>query len=201
MKLRSLLIISGLLLVGIAALFLGVQIYESGRSFNGSLIEPSPPAIDFELQSFNGESFRLSEQKGRIVLLFFGYANCPDFCPTTLTEYKNIHENLGEKASSVDFVFISIDPERDTPEQIEKYVRTFHPSFIGLSGSVEELQPVWDAYWVYREKQDVDSEAGYLMAHTTRIYLIDKQGHLRLTFPFGLSAGSMASDVSRLLAE
>lgn len=201
MKAKTLLITSWLLLLGIVALFFGVRYYQARQSFQGSLIEPSPQAVDFELQKADGGSFRMSAQKGRVVLIFFGYANCPDFCPATMAEYKKIHANLGEQAEQVDFVFITIDPERDRPEQIENYVRAFNSSFIGLSGSIEELQPVWDGYWVVREKQEVDSETGYLMAHSTRIYVIDKQGKLRLTFPFGLTAGSMTSDVKRLLAE
>ncbi len=118
-----------------------------------------------------------------------------------MAEYKKIHSNLGERAEDVEFVFVTIDPDRDDPETIERYVQAFHPSFVGLSGSVDELQPVWDAYWIFREKQEVESEAGYLMAHTTRIYVIDKEGRLRLTFPFGLGAGAMTSDVGRLIAE
>jgi len=201
MKPKTLLITSWLLLLGIVALLFGVRYYQSRQSFQGSLIEPSPQAVDFELKKVDGGSFSMSAQKGRVVLIFFGYANCPDFCPTTMAEYKKIHANLDDQAEQVDFVFVTIDPERDSPEQIENYVTSFHSSFIGLSGSIEELQPVWDGYWVFREKQEVDSEAGYLMAHTTRIYVIDKQGNLRLTFPFGLTAGSMTGDVKRLLAE
>jgi protein SCO1/2 len=201
MKPKTLLITSWLLLLGIIALFFGVQYYQSRQSFQGSLIEPSPQAVDFELTRVGGGTFRMSSQKGRVVLIFFGYANCPDFCPTTMAEYKKIHTELGKQAEMVDFVFVTIDPERDSPEQIESYVAAFHPSFIGLSGTVDELQPVWEGYWVFRQKQEVESEAGYLMAHTTRIYVVDKLGNLRLTFPFGLTANSMANDVERLLAE
>ena len=201
MKPKTLLITSWLLLLGIIALFFGVQYFQSRQSFQGALIEPSPQAVDFELEKVDGGIFRISAQKGRVVLIFFGYANCPDFCPTTMSEYKKIHAELGEQAEQVDFVFVTIDPERDSPEQIESYVTAFNSSFIGLSGTVEELQPVWDGYWVFRQKQEVESEAGYLMAHTTRIYVVDKLGNLRLTFPFGLTANSMTGDVERLLAE
>jgi len=201
MKPKTLLITSWLLLIGIIALYFGVQYYQSSQSFQGSLIEPSSAAVDFELAMVGGGSFQMSAQQGRVVLIFFGYANCPDFCPTTMAEYKKIHADLGEQADQVDFVFVTIDPDRDSPEQIENYVTAFHPSFIGLSGTEVELQPVWDGYWVFRQKQDVESEAGYLMAHTTRIYVVDKMGNLRVTFPFGLAATSMTNDVERLLAE
>ena len=201
MKPKTLLITSWLLLLGILLLFFGFRYYRSIQSFQGSLIEPSPQAVDFELERVDGGSFHMAAQKGRVVLLFFGYANCPDFCPTTMAEFKKIHTNLGAEAEQVDFVFVTIDPERDSSEQIESYVSAFHPSFVGLSGTVEELQAVWDGYWVFRQIEETDSEAGYLVAHTTRIYVIDKEGNLRLTFPFGLASNSMTSDVRRLLAE
>lgn len=202
MNLRTFLIGTGLVLVGVAALFLGVQLYERGQTFRGSAIEPSPPAHDIDLQQADGANFHLEEQKGKVVVLFFGYANCPDFCPTTLAEFNNIHSNLKpDEVDQVEFVFVTIDPQRDTPEAIQKFVSSFDESFIGLSGTEEELQPIWDGYFVYREKQEVGSEAGYLMAHTTRIYVVDKQGRLRLTFPYGMAVEDMTRDVRRLLEE
>lgn len=201
MNLRILLITAGILLVGIAAVLIGTQVFESNRPFNGSLIEPSPPAVDFTLTDSKGSQYNLAERKGQVVLIFFGYANCPDVCPATLAEMRNVHTELGEKASEVDFVFVTVDPQRDSKEDIERYVSSFSDSFIGLSGEEEELQTVWDGYWVFREKQESDSAAGYLMAHTSRVYAVDKAGKLRLTFPFGVSAASILDDVQRLLAE
>jgi protein SCO1/2 len=202
MNLRKFLIGTGLVMVGIAALLLGVQTYERSQSFRGSLIEPSPPAWPIDLELADGTLFSLDDQKGKVILLFFGYANCPDFCPTTLAEFKQIYDDLGpEQVGQVEFVFITIDPERDTPQAIADFVNGFDPDFIGLSGSEEELQPIWDGYFVYREKQNVGSEAGYLMAHTTRVYVVDKQGRLRLTFPYGMAAEDMTRDIRRLLEE
>ncbi len=187
--------------MGIAALLIGIQIYENNLPFQGSLIEPSPPAVDFSLTEADGQIYQLSEREGQVVLIFFGYANCPDICPTTLADFRKMYDELEEDVEKVDFVFITIDPERDTAEEIERYVSAFNSDFVALSGSEEDLQQVWDAYWVFREKQESDSEAGYLMAHTSRIYLVDKAGNLRLTFPFGLSATAMLRDVERLIAE
>lgn len=201
MNRKTILIALGVLFVALAAVFLGSQLYEGSQSFNGSAIEPFLLAFPFELEQVDGSSYRLEDQQGKVVLVFFGYANCPDFCPTTLAEYKRIHESLGDRADQVDFVFITIDPERDSPEAIEEYVNAFNPEFVGLSGSEEELQPVWDGYFVFRQKDESQSEAGYLMAHSTRVYAIDKNGQLRLTFPFGMTAQAMTSDVERLLAE
>lgn len=202
MNLRTFLIGTGLLLVAIAAVFLGAQLYERNQSFRGSVIDPPAPAWDIDLQEADGSNFHLSEQKGKVILLFFGYANCPDVCPATLAEFKQVHDSLDpEEVANVEFVFVTVDPERDTPGIIQNFVGAFDPSFIGLSGTEEQLQPVWDGYFVYREKQDVGSEAGYLMAHSARVYAIDKQGLWRETFANGTAASDITSDVRRLLAE
>ena len=201
MNIRTILITVGAILIGVAAILIGKQVYESRLPFQGSLIEPSPPAIDFSLERANGNTYHLAERKGQVVLIFFGYANCPDVCPSTLADFKTIHRELEDDAEKVDFVFITIDPERDTQENIERYVSAFNSDFIGLSGGLEQLKAIWDGYWVFREKQETETEAGYLMAHTSRVYAIDKFGKLRLTYPFGVSAASMQSDVERLLAE
>jgi protein SCO1/2 len=203
MNKRTLLIASGIFFVSVAAVLLGAQIYANNNTFRGSLIEPAPPAHAFALQQANGDTYRLADQRGRVVLLFFGYANCPDFCPATLAEFRRAYEDLAEDGlqTEIDFVFITIDPERDDPESIEAFVSSFNPNFVGLSGSEEELQPIWDGYFVFREKQEVGSEAGYLMAHSTRVYAIDKDGNLRLTFPFGQTGEDMSHDVRMLLQE
>jgi protein SCO1/2 len=170
--------------------------------FRGSAIEPATTAVDFELSDTSGSSFQLSDHKGEVVLLFFGYANCPDFCPTTLAEYKNIHEKLGEGAADVRFVFVTVDPDRDSPEAIDQFVHAFDPSFIGLTGTEEQLQFVWENYFVGRIPQVVeDSELPYLVSHATRIYVVDKAGNLRLTFPFGMPVADMTHDINLLLAE
>ncbi|MGH2582135.1 MAG: SCO family protein [Anaerolineales bacterium] len=200
------------LLAGVAAVYFGGQMVARSQAFRGSLIEPSLAAADFSLAQTNGEDYTLADQRGRVVLVFFGYTNCPDVCPLTLAEYRQIYNQLGEQADHVDFVFVTVDPQRDTPEVIDEFVHAFNPDFIGLTGTDEQLQAAWDAYWVGRQVpfiEDSDDgheegEAhsdGYEVSHSTRIYVIDKLGNLRLTFPFGMSALDMAHDVSRLLSE
>lgn len=199
---RVFLIATGVFAVAAVALFFGFRIAQGNATFRGSAIEPSLRAADFMLTRTDGETFHLNDQQGRVVLLFFGYANCPDFCPTTLAEYKQIYAHLGDQAADVDFVFVTVDPDRDSPETIDQFVHAFEPSFIGLWGTAEELQPVWDAYWVGRQAQTVDeSEVEYLVSHSTRIYVVDKDGNLRLTFPFGMTASDMTRDIRKLLAE
>ena len=134
-------------------------------------------------------------------MIFFGYTNCPDICPTTLADFKQIYEKLGERADDVVFLFVTIDPERDTPDRLAKYLPVFGEGIIGLSGSEDELTPVWKDFGVYRSKVDSDSAAGYLMDHSTRVYGLDKDGNIRVTYPFGSPLDSYIKDVNYLLNE
>ncbi|MFN3741044.1 MAG: SCO family protein [Anaerolineales bacterium] len=173
---------------------------KNAAGLRGAVYDPPLPAADFALVQADGKPFRLSEQRGKIVLLFFGYTSCPDVCPTTLAELSQAMRKLGEQERArVVVVFISVDPARDTPKRAQEYAQRFFPSFLGLSGTEAELQPIWSAYGVYREVQSSDSAVGYLIAHSARLYLIDPQGNLRLTFPFGTPAEDIAYDLKILL--
>lgn len=185
--------------VGMGIVYLGTLIFQAPYTYQGSLIDPPAPAADFTLQDPEGQPFTLSEQRGKVVLIFFGYTSCPDVCPTTLVDFKQIQARLGDAASDVEFVLITVDPERDTPEKIGQYVTTFHPDFIGLTGSQAALDAVYAGYGVFVEKENVGSSAGYLVSHTSRVYVIDQDGNLRLTFPFGMAAEAMAEDITHLL--
>jgi protein SCO1/2 len=186
-----------LLVIGVAALTL---IFAKPASLRGtSYDEPYPKAPEVELVKANGEAFRLSGQKGKIVLLFFGYTSCPDVCPTTLAELKQVMDKLGDKTEQVQVVFVSVDPERDTPEKIQKYVEHFNQSFIGLSGSPADLQVIWDNYGVFHERVESDSAFGYIINHTARTYLIDVDGNLRLSYGFQTPVDDMVSDLQVLL--
>ena len=169
-------------------------------SFHGtSYNEPYPTAPQVELINLNGETFRLSEQKGKVVLLFFGYTSCPDVCPTTLAELKQVMDGLEDKADLVQVVFVSVDPERDTPEKIQNYVEHFNPNFIGLSGPTAELENIWKDYGVFREVVESDSAFGYIVNHTARTYLIDADGNLRLSYGFQTPVEDIVSDLKILL--
>jgi protein SCO1/2 len=138
--------------------------------------------------------------RGKAVLLFFGYTSCPDVCPTTLAELKQALERLGqEKAQQVQVVFVTVDPERDTPERVQEYVDHFNPNFIGLSGSESELVPVWQKYGVFREIVDGTSAAGYIVNHTARVTLIDQYGNLRVSFAFETPVEDIVHDLKLLL--
>ncbi|MBI5300539.1 MAG: SCO family protein [Chloroflexi bacterium] len=180
-----------------AGLWMATQPY----AFHGSVIEPPMRAADFTLTAHNGKPFRLSDLTGKVVVVYFGYTTCPDVCPTTLVELKRVRAQLKQHADRVQFIFITIDPERDTLERLRGYVPSFDPSFIGLTGTATELAPVWRAFGVYRAKQPSESALGYLMDHSAQLYAIDGRGNLRVTFAFGETADNMTQDIKQLLAE
>lgn len=189
-----------LVLIGV----IGVLVFVLKRpaQLYGGVLDPAPSANDFTLTRHDGSQFELTQYRGKIVLLFFGYTSCPDVCPTTMAELRQaISELKEEDAAQVQVVFVAVDPDRDTPARIQEYASHFSPSFIGLSGSMEELQVVWDAYGVYREVEKTDSAVGYLVSHTARIYLIDKAGILRLTYAFGTTPDTIAHDLKILVKE
>jgi len=200
-NIRWILIGSGALLVAASVFFLGLQAFESSRAFRGSAIgDPVPPAMNFELQQTDGTPYTLSEQHGKVILLYTGFTNCQDYCPATLAKFKQIAEKLGEDASQVEFIFVTVDPDRDTPEVIANYLSSFSRDIIGLTGTMDQLEKVWNDYG--RGIADLpDADGNYEVSHSTRVWVIDKQGLLRVTFPFEMSATDMTHDVQLLLKE
>lgn len=197
---KKILWVGFLSLAVIATAILLALLFANPASFRGtSYNEPYPTAPQIELTKSNGETFRLSDQKGKIVLLFFGYTSCPDVCPTTLAELKQVMDGLGNKAESVQVVFISVDPKRDTPEKIQQYVEHFNQEFIGLSGPMDELENIWKQYGVFREEVKSNSALGYIVNHTARTYLVDADGNLRLSYGFQTPVKDIVSDLKILL--
>ncbi|MDO8753614.1 MAG: SCO family protein [Anaerolineales bacterium] len=189
---------SSLAVVVLAALL--TMMFAKSASFRGTAYgEPYPAAPQIELIKSNGETFRLGDQKGKIVLLFFGYTSCPDVCPTTLAELKLVMDDLGDKANLVQVVFVSVDPKRDTPEKIQEYANHFNKEFVGLSGSFDELETIWKDYGIFREEVQSDSAFGYIVNHTARVYLIDMDGNLRLSYGFDTPVEDIVNDLELLL--
>lgn len=195
-----------ILLVGLVSFLLiaagaaGVFLFSKPDTFRGTAYsEPYPVASEFELTRQNGAQFRLSEMRGKVVLLFFGYTSCPDVCPTTMAELNQALEKVGAHADQVQVVYVTVDPQRDTPERVEEYVNHFNPDFIGLSGSESELAKVWNDYGIFREIVDGTSAAGYLVNHTARVTVIDQQGNLRVSFPFDTPVENIVHDLELLI--
>ncbi len=182
--------------LGLGLLLVACQPYQ----FKGAEHPADMPAEDFTLTTTEGQPFRLSDERGKIVLMFFGFTSCPDVCPTTLAEAKRIMNGLGDDVENVRFVFITVDPERDTQQRLGQYVAAFHPGIMGLSGTPEELQAVFDAYGIHVAKVPLeDSALGYTMEHTARIFLVDQEGRLRLSYAFGTPDEDILLDVQYLL--
>lgn len=185
-----------LLWLGFILLLVACQPYQ----LKGTEYPEGIQADEFTLTTTDGRPFRLSEQRGKVVLMFFGFTSCPDVCPTTLAEAKRIMEGLGDETENVRFVFITVDPERDTPEQLGQYVSTFHSEIIGLTGTPDELQAMFDAYGIYAAKVPLeDSAAAYTMDHSARVFLVDQDGRLHLSYAFGTPDEDILQDVQYLL--
>lgn len=170
--------------------------------FRGSFYDPAKPAAEIAGPNWDGATFHLSEQRGKIVLIFFGYTFCPDVCPLTLSEMKTVYSDLGEKAASVAVVFVTVDPERDTPARLAEYVPIFDARFYGVHLDPAALDAAKVGYGVIAEKRSYDAQTsaiGYTVDHTARVFLVDRAGNLRLSFPFGTPVEDIIADVLHLL--
>ena len=155
---------------------------------------------NFTLTNHHGSRVQLKDFQEKVVILNFGYTNCPDICPLVLTRLKNLYQQLGEQAPAVQVLFITYDPLRDTPELLKKYLPHFHESFIGLTGTEEEISAILKQYGAVAIKQEVDTAVGYLLAHTDYIYLIDRQGLIRALYRSSDSIDQMKKDVQLVIS-
>ena len=193
-------------LLAITILILAFAIFQvilqraDSYTYNGLPYDPPEMAADFLLIDQNNEPFRLSDHRGEVILLYFGFTHCPEACPLTLGVWNQVYDMLGSKASDVQFVFITIDPERDTPDQIAQHLSLFNPAFIGLTGSLAEIEDVATDYSVFFQKVEPETSGDYyLVNHTTLVFLIDQDGYLNLAFPYATGAQEILSDLEHLL--
>lgn len=168
---------------------------------HGAVFDPPRSISNFDLASTLGDNFRLSDHNGEIILLYFGYRTCPDFCPTTFTELRQIYRELGEPAEKLKIVFITIDPERDDLESLAAYTQAFHQDFIGLRTEGESLQRIMDEFGVVAEKRQLaDSALSYLIDHTASLFLIGPDGRLQVQYLYGTNYQIIVNDVKVILA-
>lgn len=168
--------------------------------FHGTVLQSPSPAMNFTLTSHNGQPVSLSDYKGKVVLLYFGYTTCPDVCPTTLAELHKMRQLLGPRADDVQVMMITVDPERDTVDVLGEYMPHFDASFIGLTGTPDQIAQIATAYGVaYSRHDDANSALGYLVDHTATVAALDRQGYVRVIFPFQTPAADIAADVEYLL--
>ncbi len=168
--------------------------------FKGSDVTGSAFGRDFSLVDFDGKSRTLADYRGKAVVLFFGYTQCPDVCPTTLLKYKRVRELLGADADRLQVIYVSIDPERDTAEVLRGYMPLFHPSFVGLRGDARETAAAAKAFKVVYEKVPGPTPTSYAMNHSTFAFALDREGRVRLMIPHALEAARVAEDLRALLS-
>jgi protein SCO1 len=164
----------------------------------GLVLDEPIPAPDFELIDHEGDPFRLSEHEGRVTAIFFGYTHCPDICPLTLMHMGEAANQLGEDADDALFLFISVDPERDTPEQMKKYVERSDAEVIGLTGDMDVMEEVWEAYDITVEIEERE-DGEYLVSHSAQIWILDRQGRAAMILPPSADGDDMAHDIRWLL--
>ena len=158
-------------------------------------------ATGFQLTDHNGQTRTLADFKGQAVVIFFGFTQCPDVCPTSLGELAQARQLLGTDGERLQGLFISVDPERDTPEVMKAYMASFDPSFLALYAAPEALPDLAKSYKVYYKKVDGKTPTSYTMDHSAGSYVYDPQGRIRLYHRYGSGAQALADDVKKLLAE
>lgn len=156
-------------------------------------------AQGFDLVDASGQRRQLSDFKGKVVVVFFGYTQCPDFCPTTLSEWVQVKKSLADKGDMLQTVFITLDPERDTPDLLKAYMAGFDPSFIALIPQLDQLPALAKQFKIYYKKVETATAGHYTMDHSAGTYVYDTQGRLRLYARYGLGPQALSQDMAKLL--
>jgi protein SCO1/2 len=157
-------------------------------------------ARDFSLLDHNGKQRTLADFKGKVVVMFFGYTQCPDVCPTTMAEMANVVKELGPAGKDVQVLFVTIDPERDTRELLAQYVPAFNPTFLGLYGDAAATARTAKEFKVFYAKVPGTTPGSYSMDHTAGSYVFDRNGKLRLFLRHGKGAATIVPDLRQLLS-
>jgi protein SCO1 len=178
----------------------GCQPAPPSPTFQATDISGAAFARDFRLIDHNGQTRTLADFRGKVVAVFFGYTHCPDVCPTTLSDFAAALQQLGPQADQVQVIFVTVDPERDTPELLREFVPAFNPGFLGMSADAETLARLAKEYKVVYQKTSVKAADDYLIDHSAGTYVYDPQGRLRLLMPYGSTPDAIAQDIKALLA-
>jgi protein SCO1/2 len=169
-------------------------------ALKAGVFEPPRPAPEFSLRGSDGAELTLARYRGKVVLMSFGFSHCAAVCPITLATLAEARRSLGKAADAVQVIFVTVDPERDDAARMKAYMAAFDASFVGATGTPDALAAMRRNYGVTARKQ-VTSNGGYVMDHSSSIYLIDRTGKLRAQMPYGHSAGDFVHDVKLLLAQ
>jgi protein SCO1/2 len=167
-----------------------------------SIYNPPRDVQDFAMPATTGETLNLSDLRGKLVLIAFGYTRCPDVCPVNMTDFRQVKRFLGENADDVVFILISVDGERDTPDLLRDYLLRYDPDFIGLSGIDETLIPIQEDYGLYYGRiENPRAPNDYMVDHTASRFLVDREGRLSRVYSFTTNPRAMARDIIGLLSQ
>jgi protein SCO1 len=183
----------------LSVMALACAAHAANDKLKAGVFDPPRVAPDFSLQGSDGGELKLSRYRGKVVVLGFGFSHCPEICPTTLATLARAHKKLGAGARDLQVVYVTVDPERDSPERLHAYLAAFDPSFIGGTGSPEQLAKVRAAYGIFAARIESRDPAQYGFDHSSFVYLVDREGNLRALIPYGRSADDIAHDVAILL--
>jgi protein SCO1/2 len=191
-------------LAGLAPFVIGAALLLGGCSpeapkFMASDVTGTAFGRDFALTDHTGRARTLADFRGKAVVLFFGYTQCPDVCPTTLATLAETMQRLGPDAADVQVLFVTVDPERDTAELLSHYVTAFNPSFIGLSGDADATARTAKEFKILYQKQPGKAPGSYTMDHSAGTFIFDPQGRLRVYVSYGQGADVFAHDIRELL--
>ena len=199
MKRRNLLSLTSALLAAGGGLFLA-GCSDKAPSFVSVDITGADYARDFSLVDHNGQTRSIKDFAGKVVVVFFGYTQCPDVCPTSMSELAEIRKLLGADGERLQGIFITVDPDRDTPEVLKAYMGNFDPSFLALRpSSPEQLAALAKDFKAYYKKVDGRTPTSYTMDHSAGSYVFDPQGRIRLFTRYGMGAPALAGDLRQLL--
>lgn len=162
------------------------------------VLSPAKPAPELKLAGTDGKPLNLARFRGRVVLLAFGFSHCPEVCPTTLSKLAGAHKKLGADAADVQVVYVTVDPERDNAAQMRKFLGSFDPTFIGGVGTRAEIDAAQKSYGVSSTKK-VFASGGYVIAHSSSIYMIDRVGRLAAVMPYAHTVDDFVHDLKILL--
>lgn len=194
-------------IIASGALFAGVPVFFTACSeapkpaFKGVDITGVDYAKDLPLTDQFGKARHISDFAGKVVAVFFGYTHCPDVCPTTMSEMAQVKSELGADGDKLQVIFVTVDPERDTPEVLKAYMANFDPSFLALRGSAQELAAVAKDFKIFYKQVPGPTPTSYTMDHSAGLYMFDPSGRLRLFQRYGAGVQPLTDDTHLLLAE
>jgi protein SCO1 len=183
----------------LSLLLLAASAAAAPAAFKAGTFDPPRPAPDFSLQGSDGHELTIGRLRGKVVLLAFGYSSCTAVCPVTLATFAAARRKLGASAADVQVVYVTVDPQRDVPERLKRFLGTFDDSFIGGTGTEAQLAAVREEYGVTAKK--IPYGESYTYAHSSFTYLIDRRGRIRALMPYGHSPDDYVNDLTILLKE